>query len=138
MAGIVKKIGKGGVKVWDVTLTVATAATSATATSGEGFSGYIRKIEIDPGTLTASATIKAYEANTALATGTRDHFLNYTVPSPAVEVVIYPLFESSSANTGSALTTKESQAYCVCDTLKVDLASATAADSVRLRFYVES
>lgn len=42
-----------------------------------------------------------------------------------------------NANTGGALTTKSSQAYCVCDYLKIDLAGANAADSVTIRVYVE-
>ena len=137
MSGTVKKVGRGGVKVWDVTLTVATGATSATATSTDYFSGYIRKIEIDPGAAMAtSATLKGYEANTPLATGTRDHFLSYTFPASEVELVMYPLVESSVLNTGGALTTKESQAYCVCDQLKIDLELATAGDSTRVRVYV--
>lgn len=135
MAGTVRRMGS--IKVWEVLLTVATGATTATATTDRMFSGYVRKIEIDPGTLKATATIKGYEATTDLATGTRDHFLSYTVPNPAVELVIYPLFESSSLNTGGALTTKSSQAYCVCDYLKIDLAGANAADTVTLRVYVE-
>jgi hypothetical protein len=32
---------------------------------------------------------------------------------------------------------KSSQAYCVCDYLKIDLAGANAADSVTIRVYVE-
>jgi len=137
VAGVVKKYGK--IFIWDVTLTVATAATTATATSDDAFYGEVRKIEIDPGAaLTASATIKGYEANTALATGTRDHFLDYTVPGSAVEVAFYPLVESSVTNANGALTTKLSQPHLVCDALTIDIASATAADSVRIRVWVKS
>ena len=137
MSGVVKKIGQSKIKVWDVTLTVAAGAETATATSVAAFSGFIRKVELDPGDMATSATLKGYEASTPLATGTRDHFLNYTFPESQVELVIYPLFESSSLNTGSALTTKQSQAYIVCDKLRLDLAAAAAADSVRVRVYVE-
>ena len=135
MSGVTRRMGS--IKIWEVTLTVATAATTATATSDRMFAGYVRKIEIDPGTLSASATIKGYEASTDLATGTRDHFMSYTVPNPAVEVCYYPLVESSATNAGGALTTKSSQAYCVCDYLKIDLAGANAADTVTIRVYVE-
>lgn len=138
MSNTVKKIGQGNMKVWDVTLTVATGATTASETSTDYFTGIVRKIEIDPSTLTASATIKGYEANTPLATGTRDHFIDYTVPDPATEAVFYPLVESSATNANGALTTKFSQPRVVCDQLKLDVASATAADSVRVRVYVES
>ena len=137
MSGVVKKIGQSKIKVWDVTLTVAAGAETATATSDDAFSGFIRKVELDPGDMATSATLKGYEAATPLATGTRDHFLNYTFPASQVELVIYPLFESSSLNTGSALTTKFSQPYVICDQIRVDLASAAAADSVRVRVYVE-
>lgn len=132
----VHKFGSGEVKVWDVTLTVAAGATSATATSPDAFAGHIVKVEIDPGDMATSATLKGYEANTPLATGTRDHFISYTFPASQVELVVYPLFESSTANTGSALTSKLSQHYIVCDQLKLDLESAAAADSVRVRVYV--
>ena len=137
MAGTLLKYGD--IVVWDVTLTVATAATSATATSDDALHGKVVKVELDPGAAMAtSATLKGYEANTALATGTRDHFLNYTFPGSEVELVIYPLFDSSTLNTGAALSTKSSQPYIVCDALTLDLAAAVAADSVRVRVYVES
>ena len=137
MAGTLLKYGD--IVVWDVTLTVATAATTATATSDLALHGRVVKVELDPGAAMAtSATLKGYEANTPLATGTRDHFLNYTFPASEVELVIYPLFESSTLNTGAALTTKQSQPYIVCDALTIDLAAAVAADSVRVRVYVES
>ena len=126
-----------GIQVWDVTLTVAAGATTATATSDDVLAGRVVKVELDPGTLAGNFTIKGYEANTPLATGTRDHFLNYTVAT-AVELVIYPMFESSTLNTGAALTTKASQSYIVCDKLKLDLAVAVAGDSLRVRVYVEA
>lgn len=124
------------VQVWDVTLTVAAGATTATATSDFPLSGRVIKVELDPGTLAGNFTIKGYEADTALLTGTRDHFLNYTVAT-AVELVIYPMFESSTLNTGAALTTKVSQPYIVCGKLKLDLAVAVAGDTLRVRVYVE-
>ena len=135
MAGTIKRIGSR-MRVWDVTLTAATGATTATGTSDDAFSGIVRKVEIDPGTLTASATLKGYEANTPLATGTRDHFVDYTVPSPAVELVLYPMVAAKEKD-GTAADPTQSLSYVVCDNLKLDLASATAADSVRVRVYVE-
>ena len=99
MAGKLRQMGK--MKIWDVTLTVATAATSATATSDRIYSGIVRKIEVDPGAAMAtSATLKGYEAGTPLATGTRDHFLNYTFPESEVELVIYPKV-LTTLNTGA-------------------------------------
>jgi len=125
------------VQVWDVTLTVAAAATTATATSDHPMAGRVVKVVLDPGAaLSANYTIKGYEAGTSLATGTRDHFINYTVAT-AVELVIYPMFESSTLNTGAALTTKSSQSYIVCDKLKLDLASVVAGDVLRVLVYVE-
>lgn len=136
MAGSVKHVG-GSIKVWDVTLTVAAEATTATATSDGHFNGYIRKIEIDPGAAMAtSATLKMYEANTPLATGTRDHFLNYTFPASEVEFVIYP-HVAGKENDATAADPTVSVPYVVCDQLRADLASAVAADSVRIRVYVE-
>lgn len=141
MAGVIKKYGN--LFIWDVTLTVATAATSATATSDSAFYGKIAKIEIDPGAAMAtSATLKGYEANTPLATGTRDHFLNYTFPESQVELVMYPRV-AAVINTGTAAYYNDESdeevmtQYVVCDALTVDLASAVAADSVRVRIYVE-
>lgn len=135
--GVINRVPGGKIKVWDVTLTVAAGATEASATSQDYFCGKVLKVELDPGDMATSATLKGYEANTPLATSTRDHFINYTFPASQVELVIYPLFESSTLNTGGALTTKESQHYVVSDKLTLDLASATAADSVRVRVYVE-
>jgi hypothetical protein len=126
-----------GVQVWDVTLTVATGETTATATSDDVLVGRVIKVELDPVVMQANFTIKGYEANTALATGTRDHFLDYTVAS-AVELVIYPLFESSTDHAGAALTTKVSQPYIVCDKLTLDVASAVAANSIRAKVYVQA
>lgn len=138
MADTQNVIQVGRYRVWDVTLTVAAAATTATATSKDYFAGTVRKIEIDPGSAMAtSATLKAYEANTPLATGTRDHFLALTFPASEVEQVIYPRVDAALKNDGTALTTTVSDAYVVCDQLRVDLASAAAADSVRVRVYVE-
>jgi len=135
VAGTVKKYGN--IFIWDVTLTVATAATTATATSDDVFYGKVVKIEYDPGTVTENATVKGYEANTPLATGTRDHFLNWTEVASEAEFVMYPLVESSVTNANAALTTKLSQHYVVCDQLRIDVAAATAADSMRIRVYVQ-
>ena len=143
MAGKLRQMGK--MKIWDVTLTVATAATSATATSDRIYSGIVRKIEVDPGAAMAtSATLKGYEAGTPLATGTRDHFLNYTLPESEVELVIYPKV-LTTLNTGAETAAtydgtevvKTFADYVVCDYLTLDLASAAPADSVRVRIYVE-
>lgn len=126
-----------GVQVWDVTLTVAVGAITATATSDEELVGRVVKVELDPGTIAGNFTLKGYEADTALATGTRDHFINYTVAT-GVELVIYPLFESSTLNTGAALTTKQSQGFLVSGKLRLDLASVVAGNSIRVRVYVEA
>jgi hypothetical protein len=126
------------------TLTVAASATSATFTSTSRFRGTIEKIEIDPGAaMTTSATLKGYEANTPLATGTRDHFLNYTFPASEVELVFYPV-KPVTLNTGVAETGTydgthaivDYTKYVVDDYLKIDLASATAGDATTVRIYV--
>jgi len=133
VAGTVKKYGN--IFIWDVTITLAAATGSAT--SDDAFYGRVVKIELDPTTMTNNATIKGYEANTALATGTRDHFINYTSASYG-EVVFYPCIDGSAGVGGAALTTKVSQSPVVCDQLKIDIAAATAADVIRIRVYVES
>jgi len=140
-------MGFGGqypVRVCELTLTVPTAGNSATATSTSKFRGAIENIEIDPGSaMSTSATLKGYEAHTALATGTRDHFLNYTFPESEVELVFYPMV-LTTLNTGAETTAtydgtrviKTFTKYVVNDNLRVDLASATAGDSVTVRIYV--
>ena len=128
--------GQRPVDVWDVTLTVAAAATTATATSQFKYKGYIEKIELDPGDMATSATLKGYEANTPLATETREHFCDYTFPASQVELVFHPRVNVATQNTGANLTVPVSEKYAVCDYLKLDLASAAAADSVRVRVYI--
>ena len=132
----VHKFGKGNVKVWDVTLTVETAQTTATCTSTDSFAGHVTKVELDPGTLAGNFTLKGYEANTPLATGTRDHFIDYTVAT-AVELVMYPRRDVSVKNTGAALTVPVSSEISVCDQLRLDLAAAVAANVLRVRVYIE-
>lgn len=126
-----------GVQVWDVTLTVAAAAITATATSDSALVGRVIKVELDPGTISANFTLKGYEANTPLATGTRDHFINYTVAS-GVELVLYPVVNATVLNTGAAVTTARSTEYIVCDKLTLDLATVVAGDSLRVRVYVQA
>jgi hypothetical protein len=126
-----------GVQVWDVTLTVAAGAITATATSDDVLVGRVIKVELDPGTIAANFTLKGYEANTALATGTRDHFIDYTVAS-GVELVLYPVKNATVQNTGAAVTTARSTEYIVCDQLRLDLATVVAADSLRVRVYVQA
>ena len=136
--------GQYPMRVCDATLTVGAAVTSATFTSTSKFRGTVEKIEIDPGAaMTTSATLKGYEANTPLATATRDHFLNYTFPASEVELVWYPV-KPIALNTGVAETATydgthaivDYTKYVVNDYLTIDLASATAGDSVRVRIYV--
>ena len=125
------------VTIWEETLTVATGATTATASSPSVLAGKIAKVELDPGSAMAtSATLKGYEKNTPLATGTRDHFLNYIFPESEVELVIYPMV-AAKENDGTAADPTQSRCYTVCDNLRLDLASAVAGDSVTVRIYVE-
>ena len=127
--------GQYPMRVCEATLTVAALGTTATFTSASKFRGKIEKIELDPGDMATSATIKGYEANTPLATGTRDHFLDYTFPASQVELVFYPHL-AGTLNTGAAANPTISRQYAVCDNLRIDLASAAAADSVKVRIYV--
>lgn len=126
-----------GVQVWDVTILVAAAAITASVTSDDVLVGRVIKVELDPSTMAANFTIKGYEAGTALATGTRDHFLDYTVASP-VELVLYPVRNATVQNTGAAVTTARSTEYIVCDKLTLDLATVVADDSIRVRVYVQA
>lgn len=134
--------GQYPVRVCDATLTVATGATTATFTSSTKFRGTIEKIEIVPGAAMAtSATLKGYEANTPLTTP--DYFLDFTFPESEAEATLYPLKPCVNAN-GNNTTVVASYAdgYPICtkfvvnDYLKLVLASAVAADSVRVRVYV--
>jgi hypothetical protein len=127
--------GQYPMRVCEATLTVAAAATTATFTSTSKFRGTIEKIEIDPGAAMAtSATLKIYEANSPLAVP--DYFLNLTFPASEVERIIYPRVDAALKNDGTALTTTVSEKYVCCDNIKVDLASAAAADSVKVRIYI--
>ncbi len=133
----VKKFGCGRLKVWDVTLTVDAEETTASAVSPDYFAGRVIKVELDPGTVKANATLKGYEANTPLATDKRDHFLNYTSASYA-ELAFYPVIDGSKGIGGADPTTKLSQPPVVCDQLRLDLAGADPANSIRVRVYVEA
>jgi len=132
--------GQYPVRTLDTTLTVPTGETTVTVTSSTKFRGTVEKVEIDPGAaLAENATIKGFEANTPLASGTRDQFLNYTVPSSAVEKVIYPAVPLTD-NTGTALTWDGTHPivgkYVENDYISLELASAVAGNSVRVRVHV--
>lgn len=134
--------GQYPVRVCDATLTVATGATTATFTSSTKFRGTIEKVEIIPGSqMATSATLQGYEANTSLTTP--DYFLNFTFPESEAEATLYPL--KPCVNVGGNNTTvvvSYADGYPICtkfvvnDYLKLDLASAAAGDSVRVRVYV--
>jgi len=134
--------GQYPVRVNEETLTVATGATTATATSRQKYKGTIEKVEIIPGTqMATSATLKAYEANTDMTTP--DYFLNYTFPESEAQLTLYPLkpcVNVAGDNTTTTVSYADGYPICtkfvVCDTLKYDLASAVAGDSVTIRTYV--
>lgn len=132
--------GQYPVRTLDVTLTVPAGETSVLVQSSTKFRGTVEKIEIDPGAaLAENATIKGYESDTPLADGTRDQFLNYTVPNPAVEKVIYPAAPLTD-NTGTALTWDGTHPivgkYVVNGQITLALSSAVAGNSVRVRVHV--
>ncbi len=132
--------GQYPVRTLDTTLTVPTGETTVTVTSSTKFRGTVERVEIDPGSaLAVGAVIKGYEADTLLADGTRDQFLNYTVPNPAVEKVIYPAVPLTD-NTGTALTWDGTHPivgkYVVNGQLTLALSSAVAGNSVRVRVHV--
>jgi len=132
--------GQYPVRTLDTTLTVPTGETSVLVQSSTKFRGTVEKVEIDPGAaLAENAVIKGYESDTPLAAGTRDQFLNYTVPSTAVEKVIYPAVPLTD-NTGTALTWDGTNPiydkYVVNGQLTLALSSAVAGNSVRVRVYV--
>jgi hypothetical protein len=104
--------------LWKTTVTIATGATTASIESSNKISGVVTGVWIDPGTLTASATIKGYAQNDGLTTPT--YFLNYTVPNPAAE-------------TRAALNSR----LRVFGKLQIDVASATAADSFTIYVWVD-
>jgi hypothetical protein len=129
--------GQYPVRKLKLSLTVAAAATTATATTTSRVRGTIEKIVLAPGAaMQTSATLKGYEANTPLATGTRDHFLNYTFPASEVELVFYPC-KAMVLNDGSTATNPVTYSkHVVDDYLTVDLASSAAAETVDVYIYV--
>lgn len=129
----------GHIESEKVTLTVPTAATSVSATTTKVFSGRLVKVEIDPGAaMSTSATLKAYQATTALATSTRDHYLNYTFPASEVELVVYPLVATTTSDGSTATNPLHYVQHAVDGPITCDLASATAADACVVEFFVES
>lgn len=122
----------GQILVPQVTLTVAAGQTSATYTTTKDYNGLVWKVEIKPQTLTASASLKAHDTSTILTAPA--YFLEYTVPNPAVEKLIYPNCQRTTS-AGTAITGLY-DAYPVAGPLKFDLTSATAADSVTIRVYI--
>ena len=132
--------GQYPVRTLDTTVTVPTGETTVTVTSSTKFRGTVEKVEIDPGAaLAENAVIKGYESDTPLAASTRDQFLNYTVPSTAVEKVIYPAAPLTN-NTGTALTWDGTHPivgrYVVNGQITLALSSAVAGNSVRVRVHV--
>lgn len=128
-----------------LSLTVATAATTATATTKGIYRGQIAKIEIDPGDqMEENATLKVYQSDTPLATGTRDHYLNYTFPASKVELVVYPM-NLTTLNTAAETTAtydgtrvvKTFKPYHVNGYITADLAAAVAGDAVNVWIFVE-
>lgn len=103
-------------QLWKSTITM-TAATG-TFTSPEDLSGTVVEAWIDPTTLTASATVKVYDANDGLSTPR--YVVDYTAPNPAVE------------NRFIAKTCSR-----VCGQLTCDVAAATAGDSFDLYVFVD-
>lgn len=129
-----------------ISLTVAALGTTATGCTVKRFSGRVVKIEIDPGAAMASnATLKVYQEDTPLATTTRDHYLDYTIPASEVELVFYPLV-LTTLNTGAETTAtydgtrvvKTFVPRVVNGAIRADLASAVAGDAIAVTVFVES
>lgn len=108
----------GPLQLWKTTVTIAAGATTASIEPSNKVSGTVVGVWLDPGTLTASATLKGYAQNDGLTTPS--YFLNYTVPNPAVE----------TRNARYAQ-------IRVFGKLQIDIASATAADSVMIYVWVD-
>ncbi len=105
-------------QLWKTTVTIAAGATTASIEPSNRISGTVVAVWLDPGTLTASATIKGYSQTDDISTPT--YFIDYTVPNPAVE-------------TRAALNAR----LRVFGKLEIDIASATAADSVTIYVWVD-
>lgn len=112
------RYGPYDIQLWKATVTVPAAATGVTVTAPSKMSGTAVAAWIDPTTLTASATIKVYDATDAMSTP--EYVVDYTVPSPAVE-------------THDALNAR----LRVMGTLTCVVASATAEDSFVLYVIVD-
>lgn len=128
-----------------LSLTVPAEGTSVSATTKGIFSGRVVKVEIDPGAAMATnATLKVYQADTPLATGTRDHYLNYIFPASQVELVVYPTV-LTTLNTAAETTatydgTRVVKTFVqpvVNGPITADLASAVAADATAVWVFVE-
>jgi hypothetical protein len=118
------------------TLTVAAAATSATHTTGP-FHGRVVCVKVDPGAAMAtSATLKIYGETDGL--GAPDYFFTLTFPASEAEMIVYPLVPTTT-NDGATATNPLNYVPRVVDgPIKIDLASAAAADAVTVTVFVES
>jgi hypothetical protein len=110
------KQGPIGGLLWKTTATLV--GTSLSIEPGNLVDGVVTDVWLDPGTLKATATIKGYMQDDDLSTPT--YFLDYTVPNPAVE-------------TRAALNAR----LRVHGKLQIDIAGATAADTVVIYVFVD-
>jgi len=110
------KQGPIGGLLWKTTATLV--GTSLSIEPGNLVDGVVTDVWLDPGTLKATATIKGYMQDDGLSTPT--YFLDYTVPNPAVE-------------TRAALNAR----LRVHGKLQIDIAGATAADTVVIYVFVD-
>lgn len=105
-------------QLYKTTITVPTGKTSVSIQPANEVQGVVVAVEIDPVTLTASATIKGYGAYDGFSTP--EYFLDYTVPNPAIE-------------TREALNKR----LRVHGKVQIDVDSATAGDSFVLYVWVD-
>ena len=129
----------GGISIWDVTLTAGSDGKDRARTP-RAFAGRVLKVDLIPGTMTTSATVKATEASTIDSGSGIDYFLDYTATGSDTSMAAYPRvpiadneLDAIEDAGGDPLSYTE---YVVCDYLQVDLASGTEDDSVRIRVYV--
>jgi len=110
-----------GVYLYKTEFTIPDGETTLSFGPANGIVGTVVACWLDPTTLTAAATIKAYQVDDDLVTLGPDYFIDYTVPNPAVET--------------RSLRAKR---MFVVGNIVIDIAGATAGDTGVIYVFVST
>jgi hypothetical protein len=110
-----------GVYLYKTEFTIPVGETTLSFGPANGIVGTVVACWLDPTTLTAAATIKAYQVEDDLVTLGPDYFIDYTVPNPAVET--------------RSLRAKR---MFVVGNIVIDIAGATAGDTGVIYVFVST